>query len=132
MQISPIRLDSAKNVFQVHGIDAAETVAVGRQLRRGQLMAFFESLSPCLIGVEACAALHHWARELTKLGHEVCLMTGGPPNVARLVGQHRLDGGLLIIAEFVTHDSRLRFRRLNHGSGSAINSPWFAAVPLTL
>jgi transposase len=67
-------LDIAKNVFQVHGIDAAETVVVRRQLRRSQVMAFFESLSPCLIGMEACATSHHWARELTKLGHEVRLM----------------------------------------------------------
>jgi transposase len=74
MQITTIGLDIAKNVFQVHGIDAAETVVVRRQLRRGQVMAFFESLSPCLIGMEACATSHHWARELTKLGHEVRLM----------------------------------------------------------
>jgi transposase len=74
MQITTIGLDIAKNVFQVHGIDAAETVVVRRQLRRGQVMAFFESLSPCLIGMEACATSHYWARELTKLGHEVRLM----------------------------------------------------------
>ena len=74
MQITTIGLDIAKNVFQVHGIDAAETVVVRRQLRRSQVMAFFESLSPCLIGIEACATSHHWARELTKLGHEVRLM----------------------------------------------------------
>jgi transposase len=74
MQITTIGLDIAKNVFQVHGIDAAETVVVRRQLRRSQVMAFFESLSPCLIGMEACATSHHWARELTKLGHEVRLM----------------------------------------------------------
>src|SRR6476469_6113347 len=74
MQITTIGLDIAKNVFQVHGIDAAETVVVRRQLRSSQVMAFFESLSPCLIGIEACATSHHWARELTKLGHEVRLM----------------------------------------------------------
>jgi transposase len=74
MQITTIGLDIAKNVFQVHGIYDAETVVVRRQLRRSQVMAFFESLSPCLIGIEACATSHHWARELTKLGHEVRLM----------------------------------------------------------
>jgi transposase len=67
-------LDIAKNVFQVHGIDAAEKVVVRKQLRRGQVMKFFEALPPCLIGMEACATAHYWARELTKLGHEVRLM----------------------------------------------------------
>jgi len=74
MQIATIGLDIAKNVFQVHGIDATEKVIVRKQLRRGQVMAFFEALTPCLIGVEACATSPHWARELTKLGHEVRLM----------------------------------------------------------
>src|SRR3974390_2750322 len=74
MQITTIGLDIAKNVFQVHGIDAAEKVVVMKQLRRGQVVAFFEGLPPCLVGMEACATAHHWARELTKLGHEVRLM----------------------------------------------------------
>jgi transposase len=74
MQVTTIGLDIAKNVFQVHGIDAAEKVVVRRQLRRSQVMAFFEALAPCLIGIEACATAHYWARELTKLGHEVRLM----------------------------------------------------------
>ena len=74
IQITTICLDIAKNVFQVNGIGASEKVIVRKQLRRGQVMAFFEALAPCLIGTEACAASHHWARELTKLGHEVRLM----------------------------------------------------------
>src|SRR6201984_1774889 len=74
MQITTIGLDIAKNVFQVHGIGAAQKVIVRKQLRRGQVMAFFEGLAPCLIGMEACATSHHWARELTKLGHLVRLM----------------------------------------------------------
>jgi transposase len=74
MQITTIGLDIAKNVFQVHGIDAAEKVIVRTQLRRGQVIAFFEALAPCLVGMEACATSPHWARELTKLGHEVRLM----------------------------------------------------------
>src|SRR5205809_6854676 len=74
VQISTIGLDIAKNVFQVHGIDAVEKVIVRKQLRRGQIIAFFEALAPCLVGMEACATSHHWARELTKLGHEVRLM----------------------------------------------------------
>ena len=74
MQITTIGLDIAMNVFQVHGIDAAEKVVVRKQLRRGQVMKFFVALPPCLVGMEACATAHHWARELTKLGHEVRLM----------------------------------------------------------
>jgi len=74
MQITTIGLDIAKNVFQVHGIDATEKVVVRKQLRRGQVLKFFAALPPCLVGMEACASAHYWARELTKLGHEVRLM----------------------------------------------------------
>jgi transposase len=74
MQITTIGLDIAKNVFQVHGIDAAEKVVVRKQLRRSQVLKFFAALPPCLVGMEACATAHYWARELTKLGHEVRLM----------------------------------------------------------
>src|SRR6202790_4811535 len=74
MQITTIGLDIAKNVFQVHGIDSAEKVVVRKRLRRSQVLVFFEALPPCLIGLEACASAHYWARELTKLGHEVRLM----------------------------------------------------------
>src|SRR5881392_3372330 len=74
MQITTIGLDIAKHVFQVHCIDAAEKVVVRKQLRRGQVLRFFAPLPPCLVGMEACATAHYWARELTKLGHQVRLM----------------------------------------------------------
>jgi transposase len=74
MQITTIGLDIAKNVFQVHGIDAAEKVVVRKQLRRSQVLAFFKGLPACLVGMEACATAHYWARELMKLGHQVRLM----------------------------------------------------------
>ena len=74
MQVTTIGLDLAKNVFQIHGIDRDEKVVVRKQLRRGQVLRFFQDLSPCLVGLEACATAHHWARELTKLGHTVRLM----------------------------------------------------------
>jgi transposase len=74
MQITTIGLDIAKNVFQIHGIDAKEKVVVRKQLRRSQVIAFFAALPPCLVGMEACATAHYWARELRKLGHEVRLM----------------------------------------------------------
>ena len=74
MQITTIGLDIAKNVFQVHGIDASEKVVVRKQLRRSQVLAFFKALPACLVGMEACATAHYWSRELTKLGHQVRLM----------------------------------------------------------
>ena len=62
--VSTIGLDIAKSLFQVHGIDAAGQVVIRRQLKRRYLLAFFEKLPPCLIGIEACASLHHWSRGL--------------------------------------------------------------------
>jgi transposase len=67
-------------VFQVHGVDAAEKPALKKQLRRGQVLEFFRKLPTCLIGMEACATSHHWARELRKLGHDVRLM---PPSYVK-------------------------------------------------
>src|SRR3974377_304999 len=72
--ISTIGLDIAKSVFQVHGVDAAGQVVIRRQLTRRQVVAFFQKLSPCLVGIEACASSHHWSRELQELGHTVQLM----------------------------------------------------------
>ena len=72
--ISTIGLDIAKSVFQVHGVDAAGQVVVRRQLRRRHVLAFFQKLRPCLVGIEACASSHHWSRELQALGHTVRLM----------------------------------------------------------
>jgi transposase len=74
MQISTIGLDLAKNVFQVHGVDEVGKLTITRRLRRGQLIGFFKKLPPCLVGMEACATAHYWARELVKLGHTVRLM----------------------------------------------------------
>ena len=74
MQVTTIGLDIAKNVFQVHAIDTAEKVVVRKQLRRSQVLEFFKALPACLVGMEACATAHYWARELTKLGHQVRLM----------------------------------------------------------
>ena len=72
--VTTIGLDIAKSVFQVHGIDAAGKVAIKKQLKRGRVLPFFMKLPPCLVGIEACASSHYWARELTALGHEVKLM----------------------------------------------------------
>ena len=69
--ITTIGLDIAKSVFQVHGVDAGGQVIVRRQLKRRYVLAFFQKLSPCLVGIEACGSAHHWSRELQALGHTV-------------------------------------------------------------
>ena len=78
--ISTIGLDIAKSVFQVRGVDTAGQVVIRRQLRRRHVLAFFQKLPPCLVGIEACASSHYWSRELQALGHSVRLM---PPAYVR-------------------------------------------------
>jgi transposase len=73
-EVTTIGLDLAKHVFQVHGVDAAGSTVLRKQLRRGQLLMFFGRLPRCVVGMEACATAHFWARELRALGHEVRLM----------------------------------------------------------
>ena len=79
--ITTIGLDIAKSVFQVHGVAADGQVVIRRQLKRRYVLAFFQKLSPCLVGIEACASSHHWSRELKALGHTVRLM---PPAYVKL------------------------------------------------
>jgi transposase len=79
-EVTTIGLDLAKRVFQVHGADGDGRPVLGKKLRRAKLMPFFADLPPCLIGMEACASAHHWARELQALGHEVRLI---PPQYVR-------------------------------------------------
>ena len=74
MSVIRIGLDVAKNVFQVHGVDQHGNVVILKRIRRQNLLMFFGSLPSCLIGVEACSGSHHWARELTRLGHQVRMM----------------------------------------------------------
>jgi transposase len=74
MQAITIGLDLAKHWFQVHGVDAAGKIVVKRRFRRAEVVAFFRAQEPCLVGMEACATAHHWARELIALGHQVKLM----------------------------------------------------------
>ncbi len=79
-EVITIGVDLAKNVFQVHGVDDEGNVVIRRQLRRSLVLPFFEKLPSCLVGIEACATAHYWARHLIGLGHEVKLM---PPRYVK-------------------------------------------------
>jgi transposase len=74
MAITTVGLDLAKNVFQVHGVDARGSAELRKQLKRDQVLAFFARLQPCLIGIEACGGAHYWAGKLIELGHQVRMM----------------------------------------------------------
>src|SRR5262245_46980887 len=74
MNITTIGIDLAKNVFQIHGVDVRGKVLLKRRLRRDQMGSFFANLPTCVIGMEACASSHHWARQLQGFGHTVRLM----------------------------------------------------------
>ncbi|MDE1919021.1 MAG: IS110 family transposase [Sphingomonadales bacterium] len=89
MEITTIGLDIAKNVFQVHGVDEAGRAVLRRKVKRDQLLTLFGELRPCLIGIEACATAHHWARQLQALGHEVRLMP--PAYVKAYVKRNKND-----------------------------------------
>lgn len=90
MKISTIGIDLAKNVFAIHGVDEMGKVVVKRVLRRSQVLAFFKKLEPCLIGMEACATSHYWARKLMEFGHEVKLMP--PSYVKPYIKRGKTDG----------------------------------------
>lgn len=106
-QIQTIGIDLAKNVFQVHGVDENHEVVLAKQLRRNQVIPFFEKLEPCLVGMEACATGHHWARELIKLGHDVRLIP--PVYVKAYVKSSKNDAAdAAAICEAVTRPS-MRF-----------------------
>ncbi|MFZ0723977.1 MAG: IS110 family transposase [Xanthobacteraceae bacterium] len=87
--ITTIGLDIAKSVFQVHGVDAGGNVVFRRQFKRRYVLAFFQKLPSCLVGIEACASAHHWSRELQALGHTVRLMP--PAYVKPYVKRHKND-----------------------------------------
>jgi transposase len=74
MNITTAGLDLAKNVFQVHGVDERGNAKLCKQLKRAQVLGFFANLPPCLIGMEACASAHFWARKLSAFGHTVKLI----------------------------------------------------------
>ena len=88
-RLSRIGIDTSKSVFQLHGVDEKEQAVLHKQLRRRQFVAFFAKLEPTLVGLEACGASHHWARELQQLGHRVVLIP--PQYVKPYVGRNKND-----------------------------------------
>jgi transposase len=105
--ITIIGFDLAKNVFQVHGVDADGQARVRRQLRRGEVLRFFENLPPCLVGMEAFSSSHFWAREIARFGHSVKLMP--PAYVKAYVKRGKTDAAdAEAICEAVTRPS-MRF-----------------------
>jgi transposase len=107
MHVNTIGVDLAKNVFQVHGVDSGGKVVITRQLRRKQVLDFFSKLPACLVGMEACGTGHHWAREISKLGHTVRLMP--PSYVKGYVKRSKSDAAdAAAICEAVTRPS-MRF-----------------------
>jgi len=88
-QITTVGIDLAKSVFQVHGVGATGAVLLQRRLRRAHVIAFFAKLPPCLVGLEACATGHYWARQLRDLGHDVRLIP--PRHVKAYVRRNKND-----------------------------------------
>ncbi len=85
MNIKCIDIDLAKTVFQLHGVDNREQPVLRKKLKREQMLIYFRTIAPCLIGMEACSVAYYWARELQKLGHSVKLIA--PPFVKPCPGQ---------------------------------------------
>jgi len=106
-EVSTIGLDIAKNLFQIHGVDADGTVVIRKRIGRARVLEFFADLPPCRVGMEACATAHQWARELRKLGHDTRLMP--PTYVKAYVKRGKNDAAdAAAICEAVTRPS-MRF-----------------------
>jgi hypothetical protein len=117
-EITTVGVDLAKNVFQVHGVSADGRVVVRRQFRRAEVLKFFSALPPCLVGMEACASAHHWARELIAIGHEVKLMP--PAYVKAYVKRGKTDAAdAEAITEAVTRPT-MRFVAVKSAETQAV------------
>jgi hypothetical protein len=123
--VTTVGLDVAKSVFQVHGVDAGGQVVIRRQLKRRYVLAFFQKLPRCVVGIEACASSHHWSRELQALSHTVRLMP--PAYVKPYVKRQKNDAiDAEAICEAVTRANMrfvptwLRFRFASHNPPSGL------------
>jgi transposase len=122
MQITTIGIDLAKTVFQIHAVDADGATVIRKRLRRAEVLLFFAGLEPCLIGMEACATSHYWARELAKSGHTVKLMP--PAYVKPYVKRGENDAtDAEAICEAVTRPN-MRFVPVRRVSGRCGARPW--------
>ena len=116
MHIKTIGLDLAKSVFQAHGVDEAGDVVLVKKLHRKQMVPFFSKLPPCLIGIEACATAHHWARTLMAMGHEVRIMPPAAPSKLHKqaghmkVTDHRNSTKLPLPKAASTYESQIRLK----------------------
>ena len=120
MKITTVGIDLAKTVFQVHGVDERGKSLFNRKLRRSQVLVFFSQLAPCLIGMEACAGAHHWARQLQMQGHTVKLMA--PQFVKPYVKANKTDAAdAEAICEAVTRPS-MRFVPIKNREQQAVLS----------
>ncbi len=99
-----IGLDIAKSVFQIHGINRHGDTVMQRKLRRTEVLKFFSKLEPSLIGIEACHSSHFWARELTSLGHTVCLLPTQYVTPFRVGGKNDANDAAAICAAVTRRD----------------------------
>lgn len=118
MKITTAGIDLAKNVIQVHGVDARGKAVLSKSLKRSQVLSFFVNVAPCLIGMEACGSAHHWARKLEKLGHTVKLMA--PQFVKPYVKTNKNDAAdAEAICEAVSRPN-MRFVPIKNGEQQAV------------
>jgi transposase len=116
-----VGLDIAKNVFQAHGVDAEGGVAFRRRITQAKVKEFFASLPKCLVGIEACASSHHWAREIGALGHTVKLMP--PAYVKPYVKSQKNDSAdAEAICEAVTRPN-MRFAEVKSVEQQSVLAP---------
>ncbi len=120
MKITTVGIDLAKSVFQVHGVDERGKRVVGKRLKRKQVLVFFGQLPPCVVGMEACAGAHYWARKLQAQGHTVKLMA--PQFVKPYVKANKTDvADAEAICEAVTRPS-MRFVPIKNADQQAVLS----------
>jgi transposase len=122
MQITTIGIDLAKTVFQVHAVDADGATVIRKRLRRAEVLSFVSGLEPCLIGMEACATSHYWARELAKFGHTVKLMP-------RAYVKPYVKRGKNVVPQGIRHVRALIERVFGEGA-HAVELPALARTPL--